>query len=85
MVQLNDLKGQLQEYENETANLKNEVKKLKAHKRVLKDEVVALRGKLGTEEQKSAIKGQALKNLREFFKKQTEGLNLHAAASTAEK
>ena len=46
------------------------------HKRVLKEEVVAQRQRLGDADGKLALKSQALRNLGDFFRKQTEGLGL---------
>jgi hypothetical protein len=52
------------------------VKKLKIHKKVLKEEVTNLRSQVGNLEIKANNKDVALGNLNEFFKRQTEGLNL---------
>ena len=65
------------EYEADKEMLRDEVKKFKSHKKILKEEVINLRQKLGTEEQRSQVKGQALKNLKDFFRKQTDGLGLN--------
>ena len=50
------------------------MKKLKVHKKVLKEEVISLRSQLNEQELKASNKTMALKNLGEFFKKQTEGI-----------
>ena len=62
-----------------------EIKKLKMHKRVLKEEVVTQRQKMGEVEGKLALKGQALKNLGDFFKKQTQGMDLIKDKTDADK
>jgi hypothetical protein len=50
------------------------VRKLKVHKKVLKEEVISLRSHLNEQEMKASNKAMALKNLEVFFKKQTEGI-----------
>jgi hypothetical protein len=63
-----------EEQEKKIEQLQQDVKKLKVHKKVLKEEVVTLRQQLNNEEVRAHNKTVALKNLNDFFKKQTDGL-----------
>jgi hypothetical protein len=54
--------------------MEQEIRKLKVHKKVLKEEVVSLRQQVNEQEIKSHNKTVALKSFNEFFNKQTEGL-----------
>lgn len=69
-----DLKNK--EQAKSITNLEQEVRKLKVHKKVLKEEVISLRSQLNDQELKASNKAMQLKNLGEFFKKQTDGLLL---------
>lgn len=78
MIKRNELTLQTEEQSKQIESLQAEVKKLKIHKKVLKEEVISLRSQLHDFELKASSKTQALKNLGEFFRKQTEGLmSLH--------
>lgn len=78
LIKINELELQIESNSKKDKQTQDEIKKLKMHKRVLKDEVVQLRQRLADVEGKLSVKGMALKNLGDFFKKQTEGMNLVA-------
>lgn len=76
LIKINELTLKIEDLQKTTAKQHDEIKKLKMHKRVLKEEVVTQRQKMSDLDGKLALKGQALKNLGDFFKKQTQGMDL---------
>lgn len=76
LIKKNEMALKMEEQTKQIQNLQIEIKKLKIHKKVLKEEVTNLRQQQNTLEIKSHSKDIAIKNLNDFFKRQTEGLQL---------
>lgn len=81
LMKKNEMQATIDDQLQKIQNLQIEVKKLKIHKKVLKEEVTNLRSQVASLELKAHNKDTALNNLNEFFKRQTDGLNLDELSS----
>ena len=74
LIKINEIELKNTEQDKRIQQMEQEIRKLKVHKKVLKEEVVSLRQQVNEQEIKTHNKTVALKSFNEFFNKQTEGL-----------